>query len=190
MKTNITIEVIIMKAKIIITVILLLVASPSWAINSDSIIDNEIEYYFQTDKSVYSLGEDVEMLFRVTNLSDQDVLIPCSRDPEFNLLVQEDADLIWMKYPVGFAFSPGVEILSGEYVELFHAWDMKDMDGVLTEPGTYDIFGLMYNAPWNNLLHGTPTRTTIGLSITIIPEPCSFVLLMVGLPVLIRKSKR
>ena len=36
-------------------------------VNSNSIIKDNIEYYIQTDKSVYKLGEKVEMLYRVTN---------------------------------------------------------------------------------------------------------------------------
>jgi len=34
-------------------------------VNSNSITQNNIEYYMQTDKSVYDLGENVEMLYRV-----------------------------------------------------------------------------------------------------------------------------
>ncbi len=36
-------------------------------INSNTVVEDEIEYYVQTDKSVYDLGEDVEILYRITN---------------------------------------------------------------------------------------------------------------------------
>jgi hypothetical protein len=37
-------------------------------VNSNSIVQDDIEYYIQTNKAVYDLGENVEMLYRVTNL--------------------------------------------------------------------------------------------------------------------------
>ena len=40
-------------------------------LNSNSIIKDNIEYYVQTDKKEYKLGESVEMLYRVTNLRDK-----------------------------------------------------------------------------------------------------------------------
>ncbi len=42
-------------------------------VNSNSIVEDDIEYYMQTDKDVYDLGENVEMLYRVTNLGSEDV---------------------------------------------------------------------------------------------------------------------
>jgi hypothetical protein len=41
-------------------------------VNSNSIIQDGIEYYIQTDKFVYDLGENVEILYRVTNLRDEE----------------------------------------------------------------------------------------------------------------------
>ena len=49
----------------------LIAATPILAqteVNSNSIINEGIEYYMQTDKKDYKLGENVEMLYRVTNL--------------------------------------------------------------------------------------------------------------------------
>ncbi len=36
-------------------------------VGSNFVVQDGIEYYMQTDKSVYDLGEDVEMSYRVTN---------------------------------------------------------------------------------------------------------------------------
>ncbi len=41
-------------------------------IDSNSIVQDDIEYYMQTNKSVYDLGEDVELLYRVTNLGNDE----------------------------------------------------------------------------------------------------------------------
>jgi len=40
-------------------------------VNSNSVIKDGIEYYIETDKAVYELGEDVELFFRMTNLTDE-----------------------------------------------------------------------------------------------------------------------
>jgi len=51
-------------------------------VDSNSIVEYGIEYYIQTDKSVYNLGESVEMLYRVTNVTDGNVKIGCALFPE------------------------------------------------------------------------------------------------------------
>ena len=39
-------------------------------------VKNGIEYYMQTDKSVYEPGEDVEIMYVVTNLTETPTEIP------------------------------------------------------------------------------------------------------------------
>jgi len=63
-------------------------------IDSNSIIKDGIEYYIQTDKAVYDLGENVEILYRVTNLTDNPVSIgevllfgPC-----YNVIVTDNSN--------------------------------------------------------------------------------------------------
>ena len=146
--------------------------------NSNSMVIDDIEYYIQTDKSTYNLGKNVDMLFRVSNLGDSDVLIPCTKAPEFNLLVKKDENTIWMKVKAWYLYSPGVEILSGESVDTIFSWDMKDDNGILVVPGIYNVEGVMYNS-----------LTEVSVPITVIPEPGSIVLLMTGSFVLIRKKR-
>ncbi|MHC4571446.1 MAG: right-handed parallel beta-helix repeat-containing protein [Planctomycetota bacterium] len=139
--------------------------------DSNSIVQDGIEYYIQTDKSIYNLGENVQMLFRVTNLRTENVIIGCSRSPEFNLLVQKDGETIWKKYEGWYWFSPGVELLAGESEEIVHSWDMKDYNGNPVEPGMYDVVGVMYNEPWNHYTHGgSYTVTKVASTITILPR--------------------
>lgn len=127
-------------------------------VNSNVIVEDGIECYVQTSKSVYTLGENVEMLFRVTNLTGEEVLIPCGRAHEFNLLVQKDGQTIWMKVKGWVGFSPGVEILDGESVERGHNWNMKDNNDNLVEPGVYNVVGIIYGP-----------LTEVKVAITIIP---------------------
>jgi len=138
-------------------------------VNSNSKVVDGIEYYIQTDKAVYNLGENVQMLYRVTNLGDEEVLIGCSRSPEFNLLVQKDGETIWMKVQGWYWFSPGITLSAGESEEIRCNWDMKDNDGNLLEPGVYNVVGVMYNEPWNDYNHGIPYATEVAVPITIIP---------------------
>lgn len=156
----------------------------------DSIVEDGIEYYIQTNKSIYDLGEDVEMLYRVTNLRDEDVLIGCSRSGEFNLWVQENGETIWALAHWFKWYSLGVELSAGELKEISRNWDMKDDDGVLVEPGIYNVVGVMYNEPWNYYNNRGYTITEVGFPITIIPEPGSLAILGMGFVSLLIYNRR
>ncbi len=153
-------------------------------LNSNSIIEDGIEYYTQTDKAIYDLGENVEMLFRVTNLTDTDVLIGCSRHGGFNLLVEKNGEAVWYLAHAFAWFSPGVELSAGESKNIPYIWDMIDDNDNLVAPGIYDVVGVMYNEPWT----GTGP-TEVSVPITIVPEPASLVLFMACLSVLIRNKR-
>lgn len=157
--------------------------------NSNSIIEDGIEYYTQTDKSIYDLGENVDMLFRVTNLRGEDVLIGCSRSGEFNFLVENNDETVWAAVHWFAWFSPGVELSAGESKNIPYIWDMIDDSNNLVSPGIYDVFGVMYNEPWNYNNHGIPYTTEVSVPITIVPEPSSMALFMACLYMLI-KSRR
>lgn len=157
--------------------------------NSNSIVEYDIEYYIQTDKLVYNLGESVNMLHRVTNLRDQDVIISCSVTPEFDFFVKKDGNSIWSKVRGWYLYSPGVEILSGESIEKTYSWDMKDYNGNFLTPGVYSVVGLMHNEMWNRNNFGSFVPTEVSVSINIIPEPSSLVLFMIGFSFLLSKKK-
>ena len=130
--------------------------------NCNSVVKDGIEYYIQTDKAVYNLSENVQMSYKVTNLTAADVVIQCFQMPEFNLWVQEDGETIWELYLAFWASLSGVELAPGESEELFHNWDMEDINDVPVGPGTYDVVGVTY------------TKTTspkVGVPITIIAGP-------------------
>lgn len=178
------------KTSLIIAIMVVLALAGSakaTLVNSNSIIQDDIEYYIQTDKAIYDLGENVEMLFRVTNLRSEDVTIPCSRSPEFNFWVKEDGETIWMKVHGFFQYSPGIALSTGESVELSHIWDMIDDTNSLVEPGVYNVIGVMYNEPWNYDNYGEYIPTEVAVSITIIPEPSSLALFTLGVLALVRK---
>jgi hypothetical protein len=176
-----------------LAMVIVLIAAVSFvnaAIVSNSLVVDDIEYYIETNDSMYDLGENVEMLFRVTNLRNQDVDILCSRDPEMNFLIQQNGETVWSLMETWFWYSPGVEILAGESEELIYIWDKKDSSGIPLGAGVYDVFGVIYNEPWNDLNYGTYTPTEVGVEVTIIPEPCSILILGLGGLLLRKRSKQ
>jgi hypothetical protein len=173
--------------KSIFALLFLLPVCAGATVNSNSITEDGIEYYVQTDKPVYGLGEDIEMLFRITNLRDEDITIPCSRRPEFNFYVQEDGETIWMQIHGWYGITPGIDLSVGESVQLLHVWDMIDDMDILVEPGVYNVVGIMYNQPWNYNNYGNPFATEVAVPITIVPEPSSLALLLAGMIYFTRK---
>ena len=86
-----------MKAKILTVVIVFGLVGISRAnlVNSNSIVQDDIEYYIQTDKSVYSLGEEVEMLYRITNLGQESITFTLPYNPVWNFWAETSGQCIW-----------------------------------------------------------------------------------------------
>jgi len=109
-----------------------------------TVIDN-IEYCMQTDKAVYNLGEDVEMLYRVTNFRDEDVTFSFSAYPDFNFWVERDGMNIWTAVHGGWGVWVSWELSPGESKEFPHMWDMTCDDWACSvEPGEYTMIGGLY----------------------------------------------
>jgi len=130
--------------------------------DSNSIVIDDIEFYVETDKSIYYLGENVQMLYRLTKLGFPSVIIPCNRSPELNLVVRKDGETIWMKYTFWYWYSPGLELLPWIPCELAADWDMNDVNDVPVGPGTYDVLGVIYSGF---------VIPDVGVRITILPVP-------------------
>ncbi|MDH4238038.1 MAG: hypothetical protein OEW48_00605 [Phycisphaerae bacterium] len=130
--------------------------------DSNSIVVDDIEFYVETDKSFYYLGENVQMLYRLTKLGFPSATIPCNRSPELNLVVRKDGETIWMKYTIWYWYSPGLKLLPGVPCEITADWDMNDANSFPVGPGTYDVLGVIYSGI------GIPD---VGVQITILPIP-------------------
>jgi len=159
-------------------------------VNWNSIEVNDVEYYIQTDKAVYNLGEDVDFLYRVTNLRDEewriewgfpifDVIAEEKDGENFNEIWNWSWDKIHPMGPIVVTLGPQ------ESIELNEVWPQIDLNGSVeiedhtqVPPGLYRISGVCH-----------PTDISIPVNITIIPEPSSLVLLGVGFATLFGYNK-
>ena len=170
-------------------------------VNSNSVVLDGIEYYMQTDKSVYDLGEDVEMLYRVTNLTEEDVTIGFRHGPESrqcDFIVEKDGETVWDTTHWGVLFSPTWFVLkpseSNEYIQLWNMtyseeWRGNGGRGGLPDnevtPGIYDITGVLSYYPFEE------KYVPVTVEMQIIPEPATFGLMGIGLlSLLVRKRQK
>jgi len=150
-------------------------------VDSNSIIQDGIEYYIEANKSVYNLGEDVEILFRITNLTDQKWEVSGTGSLRFILVAPKGTewfDPIWEWYEPAPPGPTGLRLQPGESTEVSAVWPQIDMRGTTepgddtqVPPGIYSITARL-----------RPIDTNVDLDVTIVPEPGSLILFVVGLP--------
>ena len=169
-------------------------------VDSNSVVENGIEYYIQTDKAVYDLGESVEILYRVTNLTDNPVSIGevLLFGPDYNVIITDDGENeVWCYlltlHPPGPPGTTMFHLEPYESKEYQTTWDLTNDNGTSdrtddfpVDPGMYNITGeLFLTFPyWDK-------KVPVTLDIEIIPEPCSLTLLGAGLlsVILYRKER-
>jgi hypothetical protein len=155
------------------------------ALNWNSIEVNDIEYYVQTDKSLYELGENVEMLYRITNLSQQSITYTSHASPVWNFWAETGGQHIWtgmhFKLPGGtfWTLDPSDSVEFPEYGVF--TWNLKDDDNNPVQPGEYLVIGGI-DEP------GYYDYTKVYVPIEVIPEPSVLLLFAAGIVVL--RTKR
>ena len=180
----------ILKKLVCIGIVILASIVPAKAtlVNSNSVVIDNIEYYMQTNKSVYDLGESVEMLYRVTNLRDDDAVFIFSYGPLENTcdwMVDQDELRIWdnLDRPVTFV-GTSFSLNPSESYEYTHTWDMTYKNGDNILPGNYTITGVL-GYPSNHERY-----VPVSIQIEIIPEPATLLLLGAGLVILLTHKWR
>jgi hypothetical protein len=160
-------------------------------ITSESLIADDIEYYIRTDKSVYALGEDVEILLRITNLRNEertfgymppllDILVAAKEGENFRTVWFSSWDRIVPAGPAVVRLQPGESVeLNGIWpqLDLNDSWEIKDHAQV--SAGSYAIGGRIGRSRFNDTISSAP----VSVEVAVIPEPASLILFALGLPI-------
>ena len=180
-----------------IVILASIVPAKATLVNSNSIVEDGIEYYIQTNKSVYDLGEEVEILYSIINLSDEertfefmppllDILVAAKEGGSFNTVWFWSWYGIWPAGPAVFRLQPGESVeLNGIWpqIDLNGSWEIEDHTQV--SAGTYGIGGRIGRSGFND----TIDNSYVTVEITIIPEPATLLLLGFGGMGLLRKRR-
>jgi hypothetical protein len=160
-------------------------------VNSNSIVQDGIEYYIETDKAVYDLGEDVEVLYRITNLRNEEWEV-ISFFPVWDICIEEKQgdefvevwSLHW--YGGGHTGPAVLRLQAGEYKAFEHVWSQINHKGtreieddVPVLPGAYRVTGLIESL-----------NSSVGVPITIVPEPTLLALFAFGVAILRYEGRR
>jgi hypothetical protein len=148
-------------------------------VNSNSKVEYGIEYYIETDKAVYDLGEDLGLLFRMTNLTDKEWELRWG-GPGRDIVVEADGEAgalwAWSWWIVVDTGPRSIRLQPGESWEIVDVWPQLDYGGipdpeggVPAAPGTYTVTGSF-----------EPMEVSVSVNITIVPEPATIVLLCGG----------
>jgi hypothetical protein len=179
----------------ILTILCTATISKATLVNSNSIVQDGIEYYIQTDKSVYNRGESVEILYRVTNLTENSVSLglgpPWSEC--YRSIVKDNADNEVWHFPWHYRTLPPMNLVLGAYssIETERFWIMMNDNGTDIEIDDFPVPNGLYTVTGELLLYNSPYEEgLVFVSIEIIPEPCSLVLLGAGLMGIFLNRKR
>lgn len=183
-----------MKTKIVKIIALTIImffstSADATPVNWNAIEVNDVEYYVQTDKSVYLLGEDVEILYRITNLGQESITYTVSWSPIWNFWSETGGQHIWtgMYSKLGMVTSltlePSESVEFPEYNPPF-TWDLCDDTGDLVQPGEYDVIGGIDHS------ENYYDYTKVSVQIEVIPEPATLSLFGGGALLFSRFSKR
>jgi hypothetical protein len=119
--------------------------------NPNCIVKEGIEYCMQTDKVTYNLGEDVLMLYRVTNLRDENVAFVFLDQYQYFFEVTDNGAVIWFEPKVGEDMISYFVLEPNGYKEYAEVWNMMNDNGTygtnddfLVNPGIYVITGSLH----------------------------------------------
>ena len=166
--------------------LILFLSLPSYAaataVNPNSIDVNGIEFYLETDKLVYDLTEDANILFRVTNLTANTVDMGLANPPYcYHFSIADIGDIEVWRWPRAVPGLPPDPYLLDPYE--FHEFEIiwplvndnetaSTHDDFPVDPGIYNISALLGTMDFIS-----PPLT---VSLEIIPEPATLLLLSLG----------
>ena len=131
-------------------------------------------YSVVTDKAVYHPGDVVQIVHRIENLGEGDFVL---ESPAFHLWVQNGTGVAWSvpdEQAIGYI---GILVLAPQQsLDLPYRWNMDGRDGEQVPAGEYEVVGVVN------------TDRIASATITILPEPGTFVLLLGGVAVLAHRG--
>jgi hypothetical protein len=153
--------------------------------NSNSIVQDGMEYYIQTDKAVYNLGENVEILYRVTNVTENPIYLgegPWWPDC-YRSIVKDNVDNeVWL-WPRELPILPPMNFGLSEYesIECERYWNLMNDNGTwLYEPDDFPVHPGLYTVTGELWLYEPYQIVPVSVYIDIIPEPATILLLAFG----------
>jgi len=138
-------------------------------VNSNSVLKDGIEYYIQTDKFVYQLGENVEILYRVTNASENPVDIESVLNCDYGwvrLVTTDDSNnIVWINLrhppPCGWKTIHLGPLEDEEYREV---WNMMNDNGTDRRDDDFPIATGRYNVIGGlGACEEVPVKVSIGI---------------------------
>ena len=176
------------KIKCILMVLFLILGAPLAAratlVDSNSIIQDGIEYYIQTDRFAYDVGENVEILYRVTNLTANSIdigIAPTYLWCDFIITNNNNTDIWqWIRSMPPCRYEE-FYLFPYESKEFQITWDMisdngtfgNHSDDYLIGPDSYHITGYLTALSGYEIV-------PVSVSIEVIPEPATLLLLCLG----------
>ena len=124
-------------------------SEPDSILNINSIIKDNIEYYMQTDKKDYKLGENVEMLYRVTNLGNKEVYFGFPTNKHYHFRVKKGVNKIWEMSTAAEDVATYFRLQHDSFKEFNEIWNLVDEYGIPVGPGDYQVIGELYTPPSN-----------------------------------------
>jgi len=161
------------------------------AAHSDTFTQDGLRHYIETDKAVYGLGEPVTILHRLTNLRDSAVHFV-------------SADCCWFEFSIYLAGTKkwGVpeyccqaityeSLCPDESLVDSAVWDQSGGglwgDGLPAVPGVYTAYAAVTAKGLTDL---DPDPIAMEISIQVIPEPATGILLGLAAGVCLRRPRR
>ncbi|HUW18269.1 MAG TPA: BsuPI-related putative proteinase inhibitor [Sedimentisphaerales bacterium] len=150
-------------------------------VDSNSIVQDGIQYYIDTDKSLYDLGDNVQMLYTVTNLQSQQVTFHFGQSPEWNFWVEKGGEEVWSAVKGWWTEVTSFTLQPAESKDFSYTWNMRDDNDELVGTGVYTVIGGLWSPT------GGYEHTEVTVPITIVPEPSSGAMLLAGLIILLKR---
>ncbi|UCE99960.1 MAG: PEP-CTERM sorting domain-containing protein [Planctomycetota bacterium] len=156
-------------------------------VNSNSIVQDNIEYVMQTDKSVYNLGENVQMLYGVINRGNDSVTFHFDYVVQYYFTAESNGKLIWDEPKANFPALTSFTLLPGYFKQYTETWNMRNNQGEFITVGSYEITGSL--GPFSLDIEDQNRYVPVSVQIQVVPEPATICLFGLGSLILLRKRR-